>query len=606
MSRRACAGALALAAVVACGGGQTRVNLFSTDWEDDGGASIARVWQRAGGSPVPANAQIALGIGGDANRLVGVPLDGGARWTFDHPVDSRPVVTASVVVGSGDGEIFALDAVTGRPMWRRPSGGLPMVGAGDGGAVTVVVLRRPGGTGSVLLAVTHDGQVVRQIETPRALGAPAVLDRLAFVPWAGQYVSVLDLSDGDETARVTLRDETNRAWAQGGSIWFGGVGFTRFDERIRDASKGKASRVVVPSRQLPGAPRLVPPGTAPEPALAGANDRVRAYAMPSTGEGGAAIQDRRWYTTYFRLAMGFQSDSRKLSWVRVNGPSFVGGAAEAGGLLLCDEGGKITEIDGATGGTIAMMDFGEPVKSCVVSVDARRASGPPDAAKGMAAQLTEAVLTEDPQLVATQRMLLKEMAASPDETVTRALIELASDPRTSPDLLGDARAALAERRTGASYMLAALGRHYDFLKDVLRPPPVGPLAHALAAMKERSAAPLLASHLLDPADTEEDVRETAAALAVIGTTSELPALRQFFAMYRATAMGDEMPVAVARVAEALMRLDVKSGRTTVEAASKDGMTSGDVRDRLAAMLAAPAQPVPAAQPGQPGQPVSAD
>ncbi|MCP6769992.1 hypothetical protein NL529_34600, partial [Klebsiella pneumoniae] len=77
-------------------------------------------------------------------------------------------------------------------------------------------------------------------------------------------------------------------------------------------------------------------------------------------------------------------------------------------------------------------------------------------------------------------------------------VDLASDTRTGPDLLGDARAAIAKRRNGAAYMEAALGRHYDFLKDVLRAPPVGPVAHALGAMKERAAAPLLASHLFDP------------------------------------------------------------------------------------------------------------
>src|SRR5579872_5350559 len=110
-------------------------------------------------------------------------------------------------------------------------------------------------------------------------------------------------------------------------------------------------------------------------------------------------------------------------------------------------------------------------------------------------------------------MLLKELAEMGDELATKALVDLASDPRTSPDLLVDARAALANRRNGATYMEAALARHYDYLKDVLRPPPVGPIAHALGAMNEKAAAPLLASHLFDPADTDDDVRETAAALA---------------------------------------------------------------------------------------------
>jgi hypothetical protein len=53
-------------------------------------------------------------------------------------------------------------------------------------------------------------------------------------------------------------------------------------------------------------------------------------------------------------------------------------------------------------------------------------------------------------------------------------------------------------RTGADYMLEALRRHYDFLKDVPRPRPSAP-ADALLAMKE-TRGPGLVSHLFDPAD----------------------------------------------------------------------------------------------------------
>jgi len=108
--------------------------------------------------------------------------------------------------------------------------------------VTVVTFRKAGAVGNVLLAVAHDGEVVRQIETDKPLGVPAVLGRLAFVPWADQYVSVIDLANGDEAARVTLREQTSRAWTQGGSLWFGEAGYIRFDEHIKDASKGRPPR----------------------------------------------------------------------------------------------------------------------------------------------------------------------------------------------------------------------------------------------------------------------------------------------------------------------------------------------------------------------------
>ena len=597
-------GAAALVAVVACGGGQTRLNVFSTDWEDDGGVSIARLWQRLAGTRVPPAAEVVVGIAGHADKMIGLPLDGGAKWTFGHPLDARPMVAGGVVVGSGGGEAFALDASTGRIVWRRPTGGLPLLGAGDDGTVTVATFRRAGGAGSMLLAVTHDGQVVRQIETEKLLGVPAVLGGMAFVPWADQYVSVIDLSNGDEAARVTLREETSRVWTQDGALWFGGLGYFRFDDRIRDASKGKASHATVPMRLLPGTPKLMQSGYAPVGPLADAEDKARAYAKPKASDAGASIEDGRWYATYFRIAMGFDADVKgpkaatgadpgdaRLAWVHLHGSDFIGGAADSGGIVLCDEQGKVTELDATTGGTLAETDLGEPVKACVVNVNARRAGGNPEGSAGgvkpFATQLADVVLADDPQLVIAQKLLLRELAALPDESATKALVDLASDPRTSPDLLAVARPALANRRNGATYMQAALQRHYDYLKDVLRAPPVGPLAHALGAMKEKAAAPFLAAHLFDPADTEDDVKETAAALAAVGGPGELPAMRQFFGMYRASAELEDMADAVVSVGGAIVALDPKAGRAEVETALHDPMTVSYARDRLGAALAPP-------------------
>jgi outer membrane protein assembly factor BamB len=594
---------LAVAMSAACGGGQTQLNLFSTDWTDDGGASIERVWRRIGTTPVPPAADVVVGVAGRDDKLIGLPLGGGAgggnggKWTFSHPLDARPIVTGNVVVASGGGEVFALDAASGKLVWRRPTGGLALLGAGDDGTVTVAAFRRGGDTGSVLLAVTHDGQVVRQIESDKALGAPAVVAGMAFVPWAGQYVSVIDLANGDEAARVTLRQETSRAWTEGGSLWFGGVGFIRFDERIRDASRGRAATVAVPQRELPGMPKLIPPGTDPLAADANAEDKTREYARPVATDAGAALGDGRWYGTYFRFAMGFDGDHGKLAWVHLHGSDVIGGAAAGGGLLLCDEEGHLTALSASNGAVIANTELGEPLRACVVNVDSQHVVGDASGGKPLAEQLAEAVRADDPQLVIAQKLLLRELATAEDEVATKTLVDAASDPRTSPDLLPDVRTALANRRNGASFMEAALDRHYDFLRDVLRTPPVGPIAQALGAMKVKSAAPLLAAHLLDPADTDDDVKRAAAALAVVSGPSEVPALRQFFGMYRATADGDDMAAAVVSVGQAL--LADKAGHAQVEAAAADAMTIPYARERLGAILSAepaPAAPEPAKKP----------
>jgi len=600
MSRLTCwTGTAVLAGVLAaCGGGQAHPARFSTDWTDDGGVSIGHVWDRVGASTIAPSADVVVGVAGHTDKLIGLPLGGGTKWTFAHPLDARPIVTGGVVVASGGNEAFALDAKSGSVIWRRPTGGIPLLGAGDDGSVTVLTFRKSGGAGSMLLAVAHDGSVVQQIETDRPLGAPAVLGRLAFVPWAGQYVSVIDLSTGDEVARVTLREQTTRAWTQAGSLWFGQNGYIRFDAHIRDASRGKATSLSIPMRELPGTPKLMPPGDPLGP-VAGAEDKVHLYARPTAAGDGAAIDSGRWYATYFRLAMGFGTDKGKLAWVHTHTTNFMGGAASSGGVVLCDEQGKITTLDAKTGGVLSEADLGEQLESCTVSIDGLAASGTPGGVKPLAQQLADAVTADDQQLVVAQKLLLRELATVEDDTATKTLVDLASDPRTSPDLLGDARTALANRRNGATYMEAALAKHYDFLKDVLRAPPVGPIAQALGAMKERAAAPLLAAHLLDTADTDDDVKQTAAALAVVASPDQLSALRQFFAMYRSTAENDDLASAVVSVGQALLTLN--DGARVADAA-KDDATVSYAKERLQALLAAQppaaAAPAPATDPNK--------
>ena len=577
----------AIGALSACGGGQTPLNLFSTDWTDDSGRSIERVRIKLGGARANPGADVVVAVAGNAAKLIGQSLGtNGAKWTFAHPIDARPVVAGSVVVGSGGGELFALDATSGHTLWTRPTGGLKVEGAGDDGSITVVTMARATGIGSVLLAVLRDGSVVRQLETERVLGAPAVLGGMAFVPWNSVYVSALDLANGDEAGRVVLREKVSRAWTSDGNLYFGEIGIFKFDQHIKDASSNRATHVSIPPRELPGSPKLMVPGAENPGPAAGAPDRIRIYARPTSGDGALAIDSDRYYATYFKLAMGFDATKGALAWVHTHGSDIVGGTAGDGFAALCDEQGRVTMLDAKTGGIVGEQDLGEAVQSCIVQTDAYKPGGAPKGVSPLATQISDAILNRESELATAQRLLLRELSTLDDEVATKTLVELASDPRTSPALLTDARTALANRRNGARYMQAALARHYDFMKDVLRPPPVGPIAQALAAMNEKGAAPLLASHLLDPADTDEDVRRAADALVILGSANEAKALRQFFGMYRASAPTEEISLAVVAAAQALVKLGGPDGKATVRDAVTDAMTKDDVRERLSALMQA--------------------
>ena len=580
--RALCMGFVA-AGLAACGGGGGRPALFATDWEDDGGASISQVRQRLASQKPKAGADIAVAVVG-ADKVVGLPL-GGSKWTAQHALDVRPLIAGGVVLASGGGETAALDAASGKKLWGRPTGAMTLRGAGDDGAITVMSFGQPSG-GSVLLAVDRSGSVVRQVETQKSVGVPAVLGGVALVPWAGQYLTALDLSSGDEIGRALLREKASRAWTQNGGVWFGEVGVFRFDDAIKLASKSGATHLAVPSREFPGNPTMLASGedVVRPPALA--TDKVRLWARPASAEGPIAWDSNRFYATYFRIVMGFDVEKKSLGWV-VNRPTDVIGAAAGGGnVVVCDESGSVLTLDAASGGTTAEQSFGEPIKSCVVQVDGWRSPGAPKAMPSLAEQISAAVLNRDSEMATGQRLLLRELSALEDETATKTLVELASDPRTVPVLVEDARVAIASRKNGAGAMLAALDRHYDYLKDVLRAPPVGPIAQALGNMKEKRGAAALASHLLDPQSTDDDVKRAAAALVGLAEPAQLPELKQFLALYRGTAESEDVASAVGSVAEAILNAGGADGRKLVDATIADPMTQPAIKSRLAAIVQA--------------------
>jgi outer membrane protein assembly factor BamB len=584
---RSIASVLALSGLCAlanagCGGDQLHPKTFSTDWVDDHGRSISEVYSKLrNAKPAPA-ANLVVSVG-ENNKIIGTPLAEGEAWTATHALDARPIIAGSVVVVSGNNEVAALDTATGKKLWARPTGGLPVLGAGDDGAVTAVTMQRSGG--STLLIVSREGSVKRQIETDKQLGAPAVFGGIVFVPWANQYVSAIDPTSGDEIGRVTLRDKVSRAMVVGGTLYFAEHGYVRFDEKIGGASQGKANRVSIPTRELPGTPRVFSSGAEKTPVVANAHDRDRLYARPNDGEP-IALDSGRFYATYYRLVFGFATEGNSLAWVRHNSADIIGGRAAAGGLVLCDEEGKIMILDARTGMPASEKKVGEPIKSCTVHADSFSVPRTATAGPSLGQQITDAVTLREATLATAQRLLIRELGTIQDESATKTLIDIASDPRSVPVLVADARTALAGRRNGQKYMEEALSKHYDYLHDVLRSPPVGPIADALAAMKDPNAAPLIASHLFDPAISDDDVKRSAAALAAVATPKELPVLKQFFAMYRGTAASDEVSVAVASVAEAMLRLDAKGTRPMIEAATKDGMTKETAKMKLDQLLAA--------------------
>ncbi|MEP7125372.1 MAG: PQQ-binding-like beta-propeller repeat protein [Byssovorax sp.] len=594
--------ALMLLALAACGGGQTRGSAFDPSWFNDDGAAVS-AFQKSFKSAVPLNANVAVGVTGKST-LIGIELSGGKTWSFEHALDGRPSLAGTVLVGLGAGELFAVEARTGKLLWKRNAGG-HLRGAGDDGATTVISIQPTTGLGSVILAIDHDGRVVRQLEDAASIGVPAVVDGYAFLPWQGQYVTIYDLHAGEEKARALFRSATSRVFSAGGALFFGENGATRFDASIGLASQSKGSLVKLPDRELPGAPRWMRPGTDITPLATAAFDQVRLYARP-TASGAPGVCDGRYAATYFRVAVGLDATSGAIAWAHAHEAEILGGAAYEGGFALCDAKGDVAFLDARSGRVNGHVALEKPLTACLVQADAFSPSGSGSSkSPSLTEQIAEVARLPDADLVPMQQVLLQELAKIDSPLATRTLIDLAADARTAPALIEAARAALSARRTGADEMLAALDHHYDYLAGTLRPPPVGPLAEALAAMKDRRAAPLLAAHLGDPATPPDDVRRAAAALIDLGGKSEIEPIRRFFSHYRGLGepeVDSAIQAAVVSSAAALIKI---GARDVVAGAATDPFTNIALRPRLAAILAGKPDPSPWKKKSEPDKAASA-
>src|SRR5262249_10413400 len=146
-----------------------------------------------------------LAVGVTRAGLVAIGLDGSGKWKHSATLDARPTIAGDVVVYSGGGNATALDAATGKELWKIPVGDRRLRGAGDDGTTTVLSLGSGSGGGTLLVAVGRSGNVAGRWTPEADVGVPAVLSGTVFAPWGGQYVSALRISGGDESGRLLAR-----------------------------------------------------------------------------------------------------------------------------------------------------------------------------------------------------------------------------------------------------------------------------------------------------------------------------------------------------------------------------------------------------------------
>jgi len=220
-------------------------------------------------------------------------LAGGPAWSYAHAIDARRR-RGNVVVGAEEANSFALDAATGARSGRVGAEALCAC-AGDDGRTTVVTLAAAGESGSVVLAVAHDGTVVRQLETSVAVGVPARAGAVRVFALAGPIRHDLQPTNGEEQAGLCPRASEPHFHARRQTV-LRESGLFVSTKYAWQASKQKASHVSLAAAEIP-ATEVVSPGTELEEKSSDAFDKI-SRSTPPPRRLAARIDADRFVATY--------------------------------------------------------------------------------------------------------------------------------------------------------------------------------------------------------------------------------------------------------------------------------------------------------------------
>ena len=578
---------LLLATLVGCGGASGDLVVvsgkpFSQEGLNGEGNAKGqqKVLERLAKQPPAMNPDVVVATTGTA-EISGLDLASGKTWKYGHALDHRPKLAGPLVVASGGGEVFALDAKTGAEKWKSQKLKGRLIGAGSDGTTTALTFTVDEGSRFVVLG--PDGSIKVDKTTEMPLASPGVASGVVLVPWKALYVTAFDASSGDQLATFVTDTETTHVRPIGGAMFAGQGRLVRFDANLPNASKG-GSTLAVPPESLPNVSRrdiYVAPDH-DQKLQADAIDQTVLAGRP-TNEGPAGFVADRIYGGYYKLIMAWTAKEAKLAWVYTGKADVLAATAASDGVVVVDESGEVKLLTASNGSVAKTYSFGKPVMNADISADTVMVGT--GAGKQLTDQIKEAVTLNSNDLATAQLYLVQQLATNSDEDATRILLEVADSERTSTAMKDEARKAIAARTNGAAIMIEMLARHANFLTDT-RTPPVGPMATALAAMKEKKAAQPLLDQLLDPALPQKDLLDTANGVAALASAEQVPLLQRFVDLYRGSATGNiALTDALGSISGAILRLGGAKGKEFLVAAAKDPLTDVDVKGTIEKVLA---------------------
>jgi outer membrane protein assembly factor BamB len=521
-------------------------------------------------------------------------------WNQAADLAGRVEVGSDVIVHARrGGGVVGRDLTSGAVLWERPlAADEHLLGYAVDDALVVLAIQVGGaephsGHAAVLgLEARSGGQRWQRDFTSGNVGAPAARGGLVAVLVQTQYVTLLDGKDGSILAQVLSNQEAAtfvRALPEG--FVFGSRGVFLVESSTASGS-----------RQSPGyvqatLPKFVRPFYhfdmyRPEQSDYSAIDRNRILWRLSPDGDKARFRSGMVAVHNYRFFFGLDATTGELRWA-YNQPRVDAVSSDHTGaaIVYVTAEGEFGALDAVSGQKIYSARL--PGSSLIVrgtTFDAEGFSPGGGAGAGepttLAGVLSSIVWDPDRRFSDVKVFAIEQMAKLPGSAVTADLLKVGQKEGLPADAYQKAADALVQRRddSATEQYIAALKVHTDYAED-RHAQSVGTLAHAAAVMKARPLAPALIDHLRLPDTDPPTAAEISRALAAMGATEGLPALRAFLSLYRADPSYEGDPAPLASVAEAILTLGGAADRPLLTTMADDPLTLEPLRLALKRQLA---------------------
>lgn len=579
-----------------CGSSHAIDKSIEQRWQWDGGVEALRALERVKDARGPARRSVVVGVTGIGLR--GKELPNGPVWEFATAVNVLPIIRSDAVLFTAQGILHALDAATGKLLFKLDVSGRRLEGAGyDGKHFILLLVDEDDARQDQVRVVSTSGRDVLSFSVDARLGTPAAVAGVGLVPYAGQYVAAFDLQSGDWIGRLLYRDALHTVSADDQGVLLWGAGATLLKPDVAKSPESQSLRFE--HGEFPGDPSWPADGSKPRPARA---QPITLLAHPQLSEGKLRFAGDRYVATYYQIALAKELGTGDLLWVN-HLPHAISGAALGGtSALLCLDDGSIVRLALDNGHAEPAGSLNARLKACSVST----ADEPVAAAAtlDLRDQIVEAITNTGADMAQVQRLLLDELTDLRGVATTRSLLTIAQDPKASTELARHAGELLSSRKDGGREMVRALDAYADEraarLAQVpttspdlagaqvarseprltaLRPPPVGPIAKALLKQKTPGAALALARYLDDPSLSANQTRTVMKTIFALGNAEQIAPVHHFVLTYKNTGGDPDLIDALVQAVEFLLIHMDETMRAHMKAEIDESLTFPELKRR---------------------------